>query len=464
MLDKREITELVANYEANRELGDHICFDADVYRQLIEHYLLQESFDLALELTDQAISHYSYSADFLIRKAEILIQTDRENSALDILDYAESFAPGELDIILLRAEALSYLKLHDEAHDELNKAPLDLDDANQAEVYFVRALIFENSQNYEAMFESLRQAAKHDPNFKGGMEKLWSSVQHTRRYSESLSLHEQLIDENPYSSVAWYNLGMTHTCLGNFEEALEALEFAYLSDPQFEQAYRERAELAYALHRFALACEIYEEMTAHFSAEDTELQLRLGQCYLEMEQPEIARIHLRKCIALDQHQDEAYFALGQLFFQEKKWFDAQHFLMQAIKINAEREEYHAALAEAYIASNELELAEDHLNEATDLAPEESKYWLMLAQLLIETDRADEALDIFDLAEETATGAELVYGRIACLFELGQRQEALLELGFALEEEPDYYYSLFGFMPQLEKDAEVIALIRYHMKM
>ena len=56
-----------------------------------------------------------------------------------------------------------------------------------------------------------------------------NAVQHIRNYEECVTLHEQIIDENPYSCVAWYNLGLCHSYLGNYEDALEALEFSYLA-------------------------------------------------------------------------------------------------------------------------------------------------------------------------------------------------------------------------------------------
>ncbi|WP_353480663.1 tetratricopeptide repeat protein [Haliscomenobacter sp.] len=457
-MSNQALIDLVTEYEALLEQGEAFFLDQEAYRHLIEHYLHDEAYELALEVVERAIDCHSYTAEFLLRKAEILIHAHQERQALVVLTHAVKLAPNETEIRLLRAQALTYLGDHLDAHEQLNYLPEELDASMLAEVYFVRALIYENQQEYDAMFLALKEAAAYDSEMRHCLGKLMSAVQHTRSYEESITLHEQIIDENPYSTVAWQNLGLSHAYLGNYDEALEALEYAYLADESNEQAYRDRADLAFELQRYSLTLEICEEIQQLFG-EEGDLLLRMGQCHLRLSHLDAAKSYLKKALQQDSHSDEAYFHLGEAAILEEKWQLAIHYCNKAIEIDDNREEYHATIAAAYAEMGNYELAEDHYRLATDIAPEEASYWQQYALFLLETEQFEAAMDVLELAEESSVGPELSYCRIACLFEVGDRQEALLQLSEVLEEDYDSYFLLFKMAPQLQKDSEIVSLLR-----
>jgi len=90
-----------------------------------------------------------------------------------------------------------------------------------------------------------------------------------------------------------------------------------------------------------------------------------------------------------------------------------------------------SIAAAYAETGNYELAEDHYRMATDIAPEEARHRQKYALFLLETEQFEAAMDVLELAEESSVGPELSYCRIACLFEVGDRQEALLQLSEVL---------------------------------
>lgn len=457
-MSNQALIDLVTEYEAMLEQGTSLFLDQDAYRQLIDHYLSEEIFDRAMDVVEHAIETHRYSVEFLLRKAEILIQANQEYLALDVLAQADILAPNESEILLLRAQALTYLGDHQAAHEQLELLPDDLDLPILAESYFVRALIYEHQEDYESMYLALKSAVGYDSEMRHGLEKIMNAVQHLRNYEESVRLHEQIIDENPYSCVAWYNLGLCQAHLSNYEEALESLEFAYLADERYEQAYRERADLAFELQRYELTYDICEEIEQNFGA-DADLLLRMGQCQLRIGNRQIAKKMLKKALTQDQHNDEIFYHLGEIALLEKQWELAVHYCKKAIELDDNREEYHASIATAYAQLDDLEQAETHYCTATDIAPEDAQYWLQYALFLMLTSQEEGALEILDLAEETAVGSELVYCRVACLFLLGERQEALLLLSEVLEEAYEDHSLLFNMAPQLQRDVEVISLLR-----
>jgi tetratricopeptide (TPR) repeat protein len=455
------MNDLVAEYEAMMERGVTIFLEEKAYLQLIDFYEEEEQYDLALEVSAQAIRDYSYSVEFYLRQAEMLLFSSRDEEAIEILEQAAKLSPNSIEVILLTAQALAALGRYEDAFQLVEDAIPSAKKAEFASIHFTRALIFESRGDYEAMFYDLKISIELDPNYREALEKMWTCIHFQKRYDESLAIHEAALDQDPYSSMAWFNLGHTHAYLGNYEQALEAFEYASLTDETFETAYRERAELHFELQQYQKALECFQELLELFSA-DSDVYLRLGQCHLQLDSNVLARKYLRNALKLEPLQDEVLYHLGETYTAEGQWRTAIHFFEKAVRIDECREEYHATLAQAYYRIGELDKAMEHFAQATEIAPEEACYWQQYAVFLLETEQYDEALDVLDMAEDTAISAELLYCRIACLMVGGQRQEGLFLLGEALEEDYAAHPILFQLAPNLGKDREVVSLVSaYH---
>ena len=151
-----------------------------------------------------------------------------------------------------------------------------------------------------------------------------------------------------------------------------------------------------------------------------------------------------------------------VYAHENKWESAISSFRKAIRIEDTQEEYMAALASAYQRTDAYPKAEKYWKIAIKLAPEECSFWVQLAQYYMEVGRIDEALTCLEDAENFAVGSDITYCRIACLFLIGKRQEAIYWLGEALTEDFDTHNALFEFLPELEDDHDVISLISAYM--
>ena len=93
-----------------------------------------------------------------------------------------------------------------------------------------------------------------------------------------------------------------------------------------------------------------------------------------------------------------------------------------------------------------------------MAPELGKYWTQYATFLMKMGDSEEAFSILDEAQIYTVDTELLYCKVACLFAMSKREEALQTLTQALEENASLLESLFKLTPELEQDSEVLALI------
>ena len=286
---------------------------------------------------------------------------------------------------------------------------------------------------------------------------MWYCVESARKYEESIELHEKILEEDPFCSLAWYNLGAAQQYLCNHEEAIEAYEYSFLTNEYFEYAYRGCAEVCIYTKDFRKALECYQDVLERFEPDD-DLFFCIGKCYEKLKNFPVARTFLHKAVLFNPMNDEAWFHIGECYSGQKKWKKAVHAYLKAIRINDLNEDYFKSLAEAFCKIGKYREAEIHFRAAADIAAEDAKHWIRLAQFFMDTQRLDEALKVLDEAEECTYGSELLYYRSAFLFKLGKKREALLVLEEALCEDFYAHGSMFSIMPLMAKDSEVKAII------
>ena len=55
---------------------------------------------------------------------------------------------------------------------------------------------------------------------------------------KAFGLHQKIIDQQPYSELAWFNLGSAYQGLKLYEKAIDAYQYAVAIDEKFDYAYR----------------------------------------------------------------------------------------------------------------------------------------------------------------------------------------------------------------------------------
>lgn len=456
-----EANKLVAAYEEQFRNGEIAFFEERAYLKIMEYYEKDHQLDKALEVASHAIAQYSYSADCYTRKADLLIAIGKQEEALGVLEQARLYAPMEPDVDLLWAEAKVGLGDTEEALELLDSLK---DTANQellSNIYLVESIAYEAEEQHERMFFALKEAIAIDPANEAALERFGVCVELSRKYVESIAIHEAILERDAYSTLAWFNLGQAHAYLGNYEEAISAYEYAFVIDEDFEDACRECAALCFEIKQYNKSLKYYEELLEGFEP-DSETYTAIGQCYFHLGKYQAAATFYNRALQLDPLNDEIFFFIAECYAKETDWRTASHFFEKAIQVEDQREDYHIALGEAYWQLEQREEAEECFRMAIEVNPEESSTWVRFSTFLMETGRSETALEILEDGEEESGGTELLYCRIACLFSIGRRQEACYWLGEALLEDFEMHRLLFNILPGLEQDPDVISLISAYM--
>lgn len=448
------LAALVATYEQE---GLAVFLDQDSFLELINYYLDKEELKTALVIAEYASNHYPYSSDFYTGQAHIHLQANNFSLALNVLEQALSFTPADFELTLLRAEIFTYLNRTGDTFASLAPLKLEAKKNELCDIYIVEALAYEHLGDFEHMFYALRAALYANPKNKAVFLKIGLSMDASRKHEEASILFQWVIDEHPYASLAWYNLGHAQAYLGKNEEAIEAYEYAFLTNANFEDAYFNCADLCFDMHHFERALDIYKEIGERFGT-DSDLLLRIGSCYHHQRMHDTARKYLEQAARLDPHNDEVFYHLGECYVAQEKWSKAYEFFRKAIRMDSEREEYYLAFSETAFELGDFEATENAYQTALELAPDNIQVWLNYAWFLLEMIRPKEALALLEEANDLLVDAELRYSHIACLFAGRRREEGIQKLTEALDEDYTGYTWLFEWVPELRSDREVNAII------
>lgn len=458
---KQKLDELISQYKELSHKGTASLIEETAYLRLIDHYEKTVSFEETLELNETALEHYPFSVELHSKKAKLLLNNFLPELALEVLEQAHIYAPVSIDIVLLKARAhinLLQLEFASILLNKLKSHPV-LKRKEASEIHYLEACIFQKKEQYDQMFYSLKTCLNKNPMHKSAMEKLWFCVELAKKHKESLVFHEKLLDINPYNAHAWFNLGHAYYYLNEYEQAIEAFEYAFTIDEKFEFAYRDYAEVCMHIQEFEKALKCYQELSEHIRP-DADVLLKMGECYKHKANYSKARICYFKSLSLDPENDEALFSIGACYAAEQHLGSAINFIKKAIELDDRREDYLAALADVYRQLSQSRKAISLYANIVELAPEDSVYWLNYADLYIAEGRYYRALEVLEEAFIYSTGAELLYCKTACLFYIEKRKMALDVLAKALTDNFKLHHLLYEYIPALKIDADVKAIVKY----
>src|ERR1700746_1276147 len=76
---------------------------------------------------------------------------------------------------------------------------------------------------------------------------------------ESVKYYTDFVDKHPYTSTAWFNLGVPYNRMGMYEKAIDAYDYSIAIQDDFASAYFNKANSLANLNRLDEAIEVYKE-------------------------------------------------------------------------------------------------------------------------------------------------------------------------------------------------------------
>ena len=429
------LDETLAKYEEVKRGESTSILDEEEFERVIEYYFQNSNEEQALLACDIARTYYPFSASVMLLKAEILTQAQKYGQALKVLDEMEQYDNNNLDAVLLRSDILLSQFKYDQAALWLEQRSKEFQGKEKTELLLELSDVYDESEEFDAVFDTLKRVIKIDRRNEEALQKICFWAEFTERLDESVTLHTQLTDDDPYNALAWFNLGAAYQGLKLYEKCIDAYEFCIAIDEKFEFAYRNMADAYMRLKWYEKALEVLEKHIEIAKPEDVIFEA-MGYCWEKQKDFARARQFYRQASQLSPQDDGIFYKIGETYAREKQWEKAVKSFSVALHLNKDNASYCMAIGNCLMEMDvKSEALVCYLN-AVRLKPGNKTTWVALIKGLFLTGYYDEALTQIAVAREhCGEKADFNYYQAATLFQMGKAKEALLQLEKGLKLSP-----------------------------
>jgi tetratricopeptide (TPR) repeat protein len=456
--DKEEMKELLRQYENLRTGRQHSFLEEESFERIIDHFDEKDELPKAMEAADLGIEQFPFSSVLMIKKADLLLAGRKYWDALDILEKAELYDSNDINLFILKTDAYLALDQQGKAVELLEAALLQFEGDERIELLFELADVYDDYEEFDKVFDCLKLILEEEPTNEEALYKICFWTDFTGRNEESIKLHLEIIEEHPYSELAWFNLGAGYQGLKLYEKAIDAYLYAVTIDEKFDYAYRNMGDAYLRLRKFKEAIEVLEKVLELSRPEDV-IYEAIGHCYHKIGNFAQARFNYRKASHLNPEDSKLYYKMALTYINEEQWDSAIKQLDSAMRIHRTLPEYNLAMGECKMQLKQFKEAIIYFGNVVRTRPKSVSGWEALIRCLFKAEFYEEALEQSVAAIKMTEGRSLfVFYYSACLFAMKKSKEGILQLQKALEKSPRQVKKLIDLHPAILQNQQVVDLI------
>jgi tetratricopeptide (TPR) repeat protein len=456
--EREELEELLKQYDNLKAGRSHIFLDEDAFDKIVEYFDEKEDLHKALEAVEIATEHYPFSSSLLIKKADIFLSLRRYKEALGILEQAELFDSRDINIYILKTDVWLALDQQEKAVELLEQALLSFDGEERLELLFELADVYDDYEEFDKVFDCLKLILEQDPNNEEALYKICFWTDFTGRNEESIRLHQQIIDDFPYSELAWFNLAAAYQGLKLYEKAIDAYQYAITIDEKFDYAYRNLGDAYIRIRKFKEAIEVLEKVL-ELSKPESVIYEAIGHCYDRMRNYAQARFYYRKASHMNAEDSKLFYKIACTYYNEGQWESAVKQLDSALKIQKAQPEYNLLMGECKMQIGAYKDAIQYLSNVVRMRPKNAGGWEALIRCLFKAEFLEEAKEQATAALQVTLGKPLFMFYLSnILFSLGKSKEAILYLERAMDKAPKLLKKFVELNPSILQNQQVVDIV------
>jgi tetratricopeptide (TPR) repeat protein len=458
-----EMRELIRQFENLKNGRSHSFIEEENFEKLIDYFDDKEDMAQAMHAAELGIEIYPYSASLLLKKADLLLAARQYNDALYILNQAELLDANDINLFILKTDAFLALDQQEKAVVLLEEA-LDLFAGDERiELLFELADVYDDYEEFDKVFDCLKLILEEEPVNEEALYKICFWTDFTGRNEESIKLHLHIINDYPYSELAWFNLGAAYQGLKLYEKSIDAYMYCIAIDEKFDYAYRNMGDAYIRMRRYKDAIEMLEKVL-ELSRPEEVIHEAIGYCYDKMNQYAQARFYYRKVSHMNPGDSKIFYKIACTYINEGQYESAIKQLGQALKIHRLQPEYNLAMGMALVELGQYKQAIEHYANVIKARPKNIKGWSAMLECMLRSGLLENADEYACAAYENTGGKPLfIYYRAAIFFAGGKTKQAISQLEYAMEKAPKLIKKLIELNPKILQHPQVVDLIARYKK-
>ena len=451
----------LSKFESMLKTNKVLFFDSEEFEEIILHYLDMGKAALAKKALKLALEQHPKSTGLKLVQVEMLVYDDKLELAEKLLNELYAIEPTNEEIYIQKANICSKRDQHEKAVELLKTALKYTDD--YADVYNLIGMEYLFMDNLEKAKENFIKCLEEDLEDQSALYNVVYCFEFLDQNQEAIAYLNKYIDKNPYSEIAWHQLGRLYYGVKEYENAIRAFEYATLIDDEFLGAFMEKAKAYERLKKYEEAIESYSR-TIELDDATSYALLRMGKCYEKLGNKALALKHFNQTVHEDPLLDKGWIAITDFYVRQKNYQKALFFVNKALAIDNQNHLYWKRYASINKQMNFFEEAEFGYRKAVEFGETGLETWLFWVDILQFLGEFESAIQTLLQASEYFPEENEVEYRLAGLyFMLTQNTKAKFHLSNALRLNFDNHIILEDLFPVVWTKKMVQNYIAKHKK-
>lgn len=458
----RNIKVTLSKFESMLKTNSVYFFDATEFENIIHYYLDVGRQSLAKKAIKLGLEQHPTAINLKLLFAELLIFEDKFDLAEKILNQLHLIEPTNEEIYIQQASILSKKDQHKKAIETLKKALACTDD--QVDIVAIIGMEYLYLDNFEKASLSFAKCLEVDSEDYSSLYNVIYCFDMQDKHTEAIRFLNNFIDKNPYSEVAWHQLGRQYYILKEYKNALRAFDYAIIIDDRFVGAYLEKAKTLEKLKQYKNAIENYL-ITIELDDPTAFVYYRIGECYTELKIKELALQYYKNTVKEDPLLEKGWLALTKLHVNDKNYQKALYYLNKTLSIDNTNTLYWRMFSEINLNLNLFEEAVEGFIKCLELNDKTLDIFMGLSDVLNFIGEFEDSFNIMLQASKLYPNYAEVDYRLGCLFfVLGNDKKGEEFLVKGLHTDYEYHKIFKDLFPAVFKLNKVNNIIETHKEM
>lgn len=402
----------LSKFESMLKTNSIYFFDLDEFEEIIIYYLDNGKHSLAKKAVQLGLEQHPSSIDLKLLEVEILIFDNNLEKASRLVKKIELLDPNNEEVYIQKATIYSKTSAHKQAIESLKTALIYSED--KAEIWSLMGMEYLYLDDFENARINFAKCIDVDYEDYSSLYNVVYCFDMQKDHDQAIKYLNAYINRNPYSEVAWHQLGRQYFMLNMYKEALTSFDYAVLIDESFIGAYLEKAKTLEQMQMYEQAIENYL-ITLELDDPTAYAFSRVGECYYELNDDDQAIYYFKKAVHEDPLLDKGWILLTDAYMRRQNYQKALYYISKAIKIDDSNSVYWRKYAEINIKLGFYEEAVEAFGNCLDLKDESLEIYIALSDVLLFLGEFNDALRILIAAQKVYKDfAEIEY-RLSGLF-------------------------------------------------
>ncbi len=342
--------------------------DVETKIVLAEVFTKGRAYSSAISTYEDILKINPESADIYLKMGTVYIDMRKWKEAIPALEKAIEMNPENADAYYNIGRAYEELENYEKAAENYKKF-IDSNPQDLKDTYLRLGISQLESEQYEGAAESLEQAVKNNPENNNLKYRLADTYKKIGGYDDAASIYtnlaennpkdanlyfnmmikmydeanmpnkaiesaEKLIELEPESADAHYNVGYMYMRQDQYSEAIPIFKKAIELNPDMEYAYMNLAVCYSQINQYSNSIEVLRKLVDK-QPNNADAWLSIAVNYLKMKRWRSAIEPLRKTIELEPKNAQAYYNLGIAYLNLRDNANAREVYLQLKEINPE---------------------------------------------------------------------------------------------------------------------------------